>query len=159
MVYAGVFGAAPAWLPVLLTRVVAFDTAIADPSKGLGDPVNLLFSIQLGGGSDIDRALAYVQRVMHRLDETVLVLVSDLYEGASREGMLARAAALVGAGVQAIAVLALTDEGAPAYDARDAGALTVSGVRCFTRMQAPTPGIGDAGAGPAACRQVGRMSL
>ena len=131
VVYAGVFGAALASLPALSTRVVAFDTAVVDLSDALGDPVELLFGIQLGGGTDIHRALAYAQGVVRRPDDTVLVLVSDLYEGGDRDGMLARAAALVGAGVRVVALLALSDDGAPAYDARNAAALAAMGVPCF----------------------------
>jgi hypothetical protein len=131
VVYAGVFGAALASLPALSTRVVAFDTAVVDLSDTLGDPVELLFGIQLGGGTDIHRALAYAHGLVRRPDDTVLVLVSDLYEGGDRDGMLARAAMLVGAGVQVVALLALGDDGAPAYDARNAAALAAMGVPCF----------------------------
>jgi uncharacterized protein with von Willebrand factor type A (vWA) domain len=131
VVYAGVFGAALASLPALTTRVVAFDTAVVDLTDALADPVDLLFGIQLGGGTDIHRALAHAQGLVRRPDDTVLVLVSDLYEGGDRDGMLARAAALVAAGVQLVALLALSDGGAPAYDARNAAALAAMGVPCF----------------------------
>jgi Mg-chelatase subunit ChlD len=116
VVYAGVFGAALASLPALATRVVAFDTAVVDLSDRLGDPVDLLFGIQLGGGTDIDQALAYCQTLVTRPADTVLVLITDLYEGGDEQQMLRRAAALIRAGVQVIVLLALSDDGAPAYD-------------------------------------------
>jgi Mg-chelatase subunit ChlD len=131
VVYAGVLGAALASLPALSTRVVAFDTAVADLTEALSDPVELLFGVQLGGGTDIDRALGYAEGLVRRPEDTVLVLVSDLYEGGDREAMLARAAALVGAGVQVIVLLALSDDGAPSFDARNAAALAGMGVACF----------------------------
>jgi Mg-chelatase subunit ChlD len=118
VVYAGVFGAALASLPTLSTRVVAFDTAVVDLSDRLADPVDLLFGVQLGGGTDIDQALGYAQGLVTRPADTVLVLVTDLFEGGDEERMLRRTAALIRAGVQVIVLLALSDDGAPAYDHR-----------------------------------------
>ncbi len=131
VVYAGVLGAALASLPALATRMVVFDTAVVDLTDTLGDPVELLFGVQLGGGTDIHRALGYAQTVVRRPEDTVLVLITDLYGGGDRDGMLERAAALVGAGVQVVVLLALSDEGAPSFDARNAAALAAMGVPCF----------------------------
>ena len=61
--------------------MVAFDTAVVDLTDELGDPVDLLFGIQLGGGTDIDQALGYCQTLVARPAKTVLVLITDLYEG------------------------------------------------------------------------------
>jgi Mg-chelatase subunit ChlD len=116
VVYAGVFGAALASLPTLSTRVVAFDTAVVDLTEELGDPVDLLFGVQLGGGTDIDQALGYCQGLVNRPADTLLVLITDLFEGGDEEQMLRRAAALIRAGVQLIVLLALSDDGAPGYD-------------------------------------------
>jgi hypothetical protein len=95
------------------------------------DPVDVLFGVQLGGGTDINRALAYCQGKVVRPRDTVVVLISDLYEGGVRDELLRRAAALVDAGVQTIALLALSDDGAPVYDADNAAALTALGVPAF----------------------------
>jgi Mg-chelatase subunit ChlD len=126
VVYAGVFGAALASLPALSTRVVAFDTSVVDLSDRLSDPVELLFGVQLGGGTDIDQALAYCQTLVTRPAQTVLMLITDLYEGGNAEQMLRRAASLVRSGVQLIVLLALSDDGAPSYShelAREVAAL------------------------------------
>jgi Mg-chelatase subunit ChlD len=131
VVYAGVFGAVLASLPALRTRVVAFDTAVVDLTDDLHDPVDLLFGVQLGGGTDINRALSYCQGLVRRPQETILVLISDLYEGGNREEMLKRAAALAGSGVQLIALLALNDQGAPSYDHNVAAALAGMGIPSF----------------------------
>jgi len=131
VVYAGIFGAALASVPALRTSLVAFDTAVADLTGRLHDPVDVLFGTQLGGGTDINRALAYCQALVSRPAETVLVLVSDLYEGGPREEMLRRAAALARSGVRMVALLALSDDGAPAYDHENAAALTALGVPVF----------------------------
>jgi Mg-chelatase subunit ChlD len=131
VVYAGVLGAAMASLRAVRTSMVVFDTSVVDLTEQLADPVELLFGVQLGGGTDINRALGYAQGIVRAPHDTILVLISDLYEGGDAAQMLERAAALVGWGVQVIALLALSDAGAPSYDARMAGALAAMGVPCF----------------------------
>lgn len=131
VVFAGVFAAVLASLRGLRTRMVVFDTAVVDLTEHLHDAVDLLFATQFGGGTDINSALAYCQSLVTRPTDTVLVLISDLVEGGSREEMLQRAADLVGAGVTVVALLALSDDGAPAYDHENAGALTALGIPAF----------------------------
>ncbi|MDQ2996833.1 MAG: VWA domain-containing protein [Chloroflexota bacterium] len=131
VVYSGIFGAVLASLPALRTRMVVFDTEVVDLTEELHDPVELLFGVQLGGGTDIGRALSYCQSLVRRPQETILVLISDLYEGGNREEMLRRAAALAGSGIQLIVLLALSDNGAPSYDHGVAAALAVMGAPAF----------------------------
>jgi Mg-chelatase subunit ChlD len=131
VVYASVFGAVLASLRAVSTRMIVFDTAVVDLTADLEDPVDLLFGVQLGGGTDINRALAYCQSVVRRPNETILVLISDLYEGGNPPEMLQRAAALVGSGVQMVALLALSDHGAPGYDRNYAQALGAMGIPAF----------------------------
>ncbi|MDX2648907.1 VWA domain-containing protein [Streptomyces sp. PA03-1a] len=131
VVYASVFGAVLASLRSIDTRLVVFDTAVADLTDHLDDPVDVLFGTQLGGGTDINRALAYCQSLITRPAETVVVLVSDLYEGGIRDGMLKRVAAMKASGVQFVALLALSDEGAPSYDREHAAALAELGAPAF----------------------------
>lgn len=131
VVYSGIFGAVMASLPGVRTRMVAFDTAVTDLTEDLQDPVDLLFGVQLGGGTDIQKALAYCQSVVVRPDDTVLLLISDLFEGSSAQGLLARASELRAAGVQVIVLLALSDDGAPSYDKENAQLLSQLGVPVF----------------------------
>jgi Mg-chelatase subunit ChlD len=131
VVYAGIFGAVLASLPAVSTRMVVFDTAVVDLSNELHDPIDLLFGVQLGGGTDINRALAYCQEHVRRPRETILVLVSDLFEGGNRADMLKRVAALAAAGVRMIVLLALSDDGAPAYDHGTAEVIAALGVPSF----------------------------
>ncbi|MFE3771959.1 VWA domain-containing protein [Streptomyces sp. NPDC059122] len=131
VVYASVFGAVLASMRALDTRLVVFDTAVADLTDHLDDPVDLLFGTQLGGGTDINRALAYCQSRIRRPADTVVVLVSDLYEGGIRDEMLGRVAAMKASGVQFVTLLALSDEGAPAYDREHAAALAALGAPAF----------------------------
>jgi Mg-chelatase subunit ChlD len=131
VVYASVFSAALASLRTLRTSLVVFDTAVADLTDKLADPVDVLFGTQLGGGTDINRALAYAQGLVTRPRDTILVLISDLYEGGVRDEMLRRVAALTASGVQVIVLLALSDQGAPDYDNDNAAALAGLGVPAF----------------------------
>ena len=130
-VHAGVMGSALASVPSLRTSVVAFSTEVVDLTALLHDPVDVLFGIQLGGGTDINRALAYCEGLISRPADTVLVLVTDLFEGGLPGEMELRVAALVRAGVTCVVLLALSDEGAPAHDHGRAAVLAALGVPCF----------------------------
>jgi Mg-chelatase subunit ChlD len=131
VVYAAVFGATLASIRSIKTSVVAFDTEIADLTDKLSDPVDVLFGCQLGGGTDINRALAYCQQLITRPTESIVVLISDLYEGGIAEEMLRRVSELLRAGVTVVVLLALSDSGAPAYDHEHAAALAALGVPAF----------------------------
>jgi Mg-chelatase subunit ChlD len=131
VVFAGVFAGVLASMRSLRTSLVVFDTSVVDLTDQLGDPVELLFGTQLGGGTDINRALAYARQLVTRPRDTIFVLISDLYEGGVREQMLRRVAEMVAAGVQVVVLLALSDEGAPAYDHDNAAALAALGVPAF----------------------------
>ncbi|MFJ8818852.1 VWA domain-containing protein [Amycolatopsis thermoflava] len=131
VVYASVFGAVLASIRSLRTQVIAFDTAVADLTESVSDPVELLFGVQLGGGTDINAALAYCQSRIDAPRDTVLVLISDLFEGGDEAEMLQRAQALKADGVQVVCLLALSDDGAPAYDHDNAAALAALGIPAF----------------------------
>jgi hypothetical protein len=120
VVYASIFAAVMASLPAVKTQLVVFDTAIVDLTPQLQDPVEVLFGTQLGGGTDINRALAYCQQLIQRPEETILILISDLYEGGNNVEMLKRVATIINSGVQFITLLALNDDGAPYYDHHNA---------------------------------------
>ncbi|MGV9615769.1 VWA domain-containing protein [Nocardia xishanensis] len=131
VVYASVFGAVLASMRALRTSLVVFDTEVVDLTDLLADPVDVLFGTQLGGGTDINRALAYCQTLIARPADTLFVLISDLYEGGIRAEMLRRVHAMKDAGVQVLVLLALSDDGAPAFDHDNAAALAALGVPAF----------------------------
>lgn len=115
VVYASIFAAVLASIPAIKTQLVVFDTAVVDLTDLLTDPVDVLFATQLGGGTDINRAIAYCQTRIDRPSETTLVLISDLYEGGNSGELVKRVGQLVQSGVNVITLLALNDDGAPAY--------------------------------------------
>jgi Mg-chelatase subunit ChlD len=131
VVYSSIFAAVMASIPTIATKLVVFDTNIVDLTEELSDPVEVIFSVQLGGGTDINQALAYCERLVTEPARTHLVLISDLIEGGIAEQMLARAKALVGAGVNVIVLLALNDDGRPAYHAEHAAILASLGCPVF----------------------------
>ncbi len=131
VVYAGVFSAVLASLPAVSTKMVVFDTAVVDLTEKLADAVDVLFGTQLGGGTDINRALAYCQGLLRQPQETILVLISDLFEGGDAKEMLKRVASLVASGAQTICLLALNDDGAPMFDQAHAAAFAALGIPAF----------------------------
>ena len=131
VIYSGIFGSVLASIPTVSTRMVVFDTTVVDLTDDLQDPVDLLFGVQLGGGTDIARALTYCQGVITRPQDTVLVLVTDLYEGGDAREMRKKFVSLVNSGVQLIVLPALNDDGAPSYDKDHAEFLANIGVPTF----------------------------
>ncbi len=131
VVYASIFAAVMASLPAVKTKLVCFDTAVVDLTDDLADPVEVLFGIQLGGGTDINQAIGYCEGRLEQPAKSHLILISDLYEGGDSKALLSRLARLVGLGVNVIALLALSDEGRPAYDPQLSAKVAALGVPVF----------------------------
>lgn len=140
-VYAAVLAAVMLSLPVVKTHLLVFDTQVVDLTDTLADPVDTLFSINLGGGTDINLAMSMGEKLVENPEDTIVVLLSDLIEGGVAGGLLQRAARMKAAGVNLISLLALSDEGAPAYDHEIAGQLAALGVPCFACTPQHFPGL------------------
>ncbi len=131
VVYSAIFGSVLASLPAICTSLVVFDTKVIDLTDQLEDPTDLLFSVRLGGGTDINGAVAYCQQLVRSPQDTVFVLISDLFEGGVENDFLKRANALIASGVTFITLLALSDEGAPSFNAALAAQLAALGAPAF----------------------------
>ena len=131
VVYSSIFAAVLASINAVSTKMVVFDTSIVDLTELLADPVEVLFGTQLGGGTDINRAIAYCQQLITRPAQTIFVLITDLCEGGNVNEMLVRAATLVQSGVTVVCLLALSDEGAPWYDEQNAAHFAELGIPTF----------------------------
>lgn len=131
VVYASIFAAVMASLPVVATKLVCFDTAIVDLTEELADPVEVLFGVQLGGGTDINRAVAYCEDRIERPGKTHLLLITDLYEGGDAEALVDRLARITVSGVNVIVLLALTDTGRPSYDPHLSARVASLGIPVF----------------------------
>lgn len=141
VVYAGIMGCVLAGLPALRTDLITFDTSVVDLTSHLEDPVDLLFGAQLGGGTDINRALAYAQPLIRRPNDTIVVLISDLVEGGDRGEMIKRAASIKASGAQFVALLALSDRGAPSFDREIADQLSGLDIPAFACTPDQFPGL------------------
>jgi len=131
VVYSSIFAAVMASIPSLETQLVCFDTQIIDLTEDLADPVEVLFGVQLGGGTDINAALAYCEGLIRQPAKTHLVLISDLMEGGDQGQMRSRLANLVRNGVNLITLLALSDEGKPYSDEANAQFIAGLGAPVF----------------------------
>jgi hypothetical protein len=131
VVYSSIFAAVLASVPAIATRLVVYDTAVVDLTEDLNDPVDVLFGVQLGGGTDTPLALAYCETTITEPTRTHVVLVSDLHQGATSEQMLGRLQGFVNSGVHVIVLLALSDQGGPSYDAQNAAAIAAMGCPVF----------------------------
>lgn len=131
VIYSSIFAAVLATIHAISVRMVVFDTAIVDLTDLLSDPVDVLFGTQLGGGTDINQALAYCQQQIARPSNTIFVLITDLYEGGNTEEMIGRAHQLIRSGVNVICLLALSDEGSPSFDEKNAARLAQLGIPSF----------------------------
>jgi hypothetical protein len=132
VVYGAVTGSIFASLPALDTRVVAFDTNVVDLTEQCGDdPVDMLFGVQLGGGTDINKSVAYCQEFITDPARTLFFLITDLYEGGNEAQLVRRLEEMVGSGVRVICLLALSDSGIPSFDERLARRLASIGIPCF----------------------------
>ena len=131
VVYSSVFAAVMASIRSVDTRLVVFDTSVVDLTELLSDPVDVLFGTQLGGGTDINRAVGYCQSLIRRPTETIFVLISDLFEGGVERKLIQRVSELLGSGVTVIVLLALSDKGAPSFDHELAARLAALGAPAF----------------------------
>ena len=132
VVYGAVCGSIFASLSALNTRVVAFDTEVVDLTEKCGnDPVDMLFGVQLGGGTDINKSVAYCEQFIADPARTLFILITDLFEGGNQAQLVRRMGDLVGSGVRAICLLALSDSGVPSFDDGLAKKLSVLGIPCF----------------------------
>lgn len=123
-------------LPGIHTHLVAFDTNVVDLTQDVTDPVELLMRVQLGGGTDIQGALAYAADLIHAPERAIVVLISDFYEGSSEAMLVARVRDLVAQRTLVLGLAALDQSANPAYDRAMAARLVEVGAQ----IGAMTPG-------------------
>lgn len=131
VIYSSIVSCILASMSSLNTRIVAFDTNIVDLTEKSGDPVDLLFGFQLGGGTNIDKSIAYCQQFIENPSKTLFFLISDLEEGGNRAAMLRRLEEMKESGVTVICLLALAEGGKPYYDAQMAQKIASMKIPCF----------------------------
>ncbi len=130
-IYSSIMGCILASINALKTYVVAFDTNVTDLTELCADPVELLYGVQLGGGTDIDKSVAYCSGLIEQPDKTTMFIITDLYEGGNRNALLRRVSELKESGVNLIVLLAISDRGTPCYDENLAEKIGGMDIPCF----------------------------
>jgi hypothetical protein len=144
VVYGAIMGSIFASLPALKTHVIAFDTEVVDLTEKCGDdPVNMLFGVQLGGGTDINKSVAYCQKFIEDPSKTLFIMITDLYEGGNQAQLVRRLEEMVGSGVTCVCLLALADHGKPIFDESLAKKLASIGIPCFACNPSRMPELLD----------------
>lgn len=115
-------------LPTFRVRMVLFSTDVVDLSGVADDPVELLMSVQIGGGTDIARAVRHCADLVDNPQRTVLVLVTDFEEGGSRAALVRSVKRLAEARVRMLGLAALDADARPAYDKEMAARLAACGM-------------------------------
>jgi Mg-chelatase subunit ChlD len=128
LIHAAVLAAILAGLPAVQVKLVVFDTSVVDLSDRVDDPVDLLLSVQLGGGTDIGQAVAYCEGLVAQPSRTVLALISDFEEGGSPAALIRAVRRLAEARVTLIGLAALDGEAMPVYDRAMAARLADAGM-------------------------------
>lgn len=127
-IFSAVMASVFAELPGLRTSLILFDTEVVDLSDKVGEPVDVLLSIQLGGGTDITKALQYAATLVREPARTIVVLISDFYEGRDERDLLRQARAMAESGVRMIGLGALGYDARPAYSKSTAAKLRKGGM-------------------------------
>ena len=131
VIYSSIMSCILASMAAVKTRIVAFDTQVVDLTEKCEDPVDLLFGFQLGGGTDINKSVAYCSQFIENPKKTIFFLISDLMEGGNRAALTRRLGQLKEDGVTVVCLLAIADGGKPYYDSQMAGKVTGMGIPCF----------------------------
>lgn len=116
VIYSAVMAGIFAQLPMIETKLVIFDTEVVDLSGYADDPVEVLMGVQLGGGTDINKAVSYCETLCTNPHETIYVVVTDLYEGGDPRYLLKTCADIIGSGSKMTFLTALDREANPTYD-------------------------------------------
>ena len=116
VIYSAVMAGIFAKLPMIETKLVIFDTQVVDLSSYVDDTVEVLMGMQLGGGTDIGKAVGYCETLCSNPHETIFVIVTDLYEGGNPNTLLKTCADIIGSGSKMIFLTALDRNANPAFD-------------------------------------------
>lgn len=136
VIHSAVTAACLSGLPGMRTHLIAFDTSVIDLSEHVSDPVELLMRVQLGGGTDIGQAVAYATQLLEAPRRSIVILITDFFEGGSPELLVRRVKALCEQGTKVLGLAALDEQAKPFYDRDLAARLVAAGAH----VGAMTPG-------------------
>jgi len=128
VIYSAVMAGILSGLPLIDVKLVVFDTSVVDLSSHVDDPVELLMSVQLGGGTNIGQAMQYCEQLVEDPHRTIVVLISDFYEGASPRTLITSCQRLREGGVTLLGLAALDENANAGYDAQMSEMLAAVGM-------------------------------
>jgi hypothetical protein len=131
MIYAAIISTVLASIKSIQTHLIYFDTEITDLTNVYDDPVDILFAVPCGGGTDISLAMEYANQQIQNQDRCLIFLISDLYENGSRSELIRRCKKIKDRNVSLVCLLSLNDEGSPDYDQQLAQSLAVLDIPVF----------------------------
>lgn len=103
-------------LPFAEVKLVIFDTSVVDLSDNAENPAEILMSVQLGGGTDIGKAVTYCEQLIVSPQNTCVIVVTDLYEGRNASVLMNVSKNIIESGAKLSFLTALDEEANPAYD-------------------------------------------
>jgi hypothetical protein len=131
MIYAAIISSVLASMRSIQTHLIFFDTEVTDLTNKYADPVDLLFAVPCGGGTDIALAMKYAHQQIQNQNQCIVFLISDLYENGNKSELLSYCKKIIDKRVTLISLLSLNDEGSPDYDVQIAKSLTAMDIPCF----------------------------
>ena len=136
VIYSAIMASIFARLPILRISLVIFDTEVVDLSGYVDDLVDVLMSIQLGGGTDIGKAMGYCETLIETPVRTMMVIVTDLCDGAGYRPMYASAKRIVESGAKLFVLTGMDEQSQGMYDKNAAKLMAALGAR----VASVTPG-------------------
>ena len=116
VIYSAVMAQIISKLPFAEVKLIIFDTQVVDLSGMVDDPVEVMMSVQLGGGTDIGKALSYCESLIQSPSNTCVLCVTDLCEGGIPKILLNTAQNIMTSGAKLSFLAALDECANPAYD-------------------------------------------
>ena len=116
VIYSTIMASIFANLPYLSIKLVIFDISVVDLSEHIKEPIDILFKVQLGGGTNIAQALEYAKKITFAPDKTIVLLISDLFDSNDYKLMYKNANDIIESGSKLIILTALDYNANSIYD-------------------------------------------
>lgn len=116
VIYSSIMASIFANLPYLSIKLAIFDISVVDLSEHIKEPIDILFKVQLGGGTNIAQALEYAKKITFAPDKTIVLLISDLFDSNDYKLMYKNANDIIESGSKLIVLTALDYNANSIYD-------------------------------------------